>query len=159
LFHHKEHKDHKGKQGEDLIMLFFFFVSFVFFVVNFFAYPTLPVAGFAFGNTPPKSSCGRGITCTLMTSPTRPPAAAPASTAAFTAPTSPTRKAVPSPLPIFCQPTSVKLAAFTAASLASTSAVKPLVSIIPRASRFAAIQNSPVRGQESGVGSQESAVS
>src|SRR5215831_5814416 len=81
------------------------------------------------------SSCGRGSTCTLTTSPTRPAAAAPASTAAFTAATSPTTNAVTRPLPIFCQPTSVTLADLSMASLASINAVRPFVSIMPRASR------------------------
>ena len=68
------------------------------------------------------------------TSPTRLAAAEPASMAALTAATSPTIIAVTRPLPIFCQPISVTFAAFNIASLASTSAVRPLVSIMPRAS-------------------------
>src|SRR5438067_1421601 len=81
------------------------------------------------------SECGRGITCVLRTSPTLRPAAAPASTAAFTAPTSPRTIAVTNPASIFSQPTSVTFADFTAASAASIIATKPRHSIIPKASR------------------------
>ena len=42
-----------------------------------------------FGSTRSTSPCGLGMTCTEMSSPTRRAAAAPASVAAFTAPTSP----------------------------------------------------------------------
>src|SRR5262245_57476490 len=70
------------------------------------------------------------------TSPTRDAAELPASTAALTAATSPTTNAVTRPLPIFCQPTMVTLAALIMASLASISATSPLVSIMPRASRL-----------------------
>ena len=45
------------------------------------------------GSTMSRSSCGRGMTCTLTTSPIRPPAAAPASVAALTAATSPVTNA------------------------------------------------------------------
>src|SRR5436853_676909 len=45
--------------------------------------------------------CGRGITCTLTSSPTRRAAAAPASVAALTAATSPRTIAVTNPAPIF----------------------------------------------------------
>src|SRR5262245_36707503 len=82
----------------------------------------------------PMSSCGLGMTWTPTTSPTRPAAAAPASTAALTAATSPTTNAVTRPLPIFCQPTNVTLAALSIASLASMSETRPLVSIMPSAS-------------------------
>src|SRR5262249_54154973 len=51
--------------------------------------------------------------------------------------TSPTTIAVTMPLPIFVQPISVTLADLSIASLASTSAVRPLVSIRPRASMCA----------------------
>src|SRR6185503_14229979 len=44
--------------------------------------------------------CGRGITCTLTSSPTRRAAAAPASVAALTAATSPRTIAVTNPAPI-----------------------------------------------------------
>src|SRR5207237_384874 len=47
------------------------------------------------------SACGRGMTWVATTSPTRRAAAAPASTAAFTAPTSPRTMAVTSPASIF----------------------------------------------------------
>src|SRR3954454_9288424 len=88
--------------------------------------------------TAERSSCGRGITWTLTTSPIRLAAAAPASTAAFTAATSPATNAVTRPLPILSQPTSSTLAAFNIASLASTSATNPLHSIMPSASSVAA---------------------
>src|SRR5262249_46829662 len=71
-------------------------------------------------------------------------AAAPASTAALTAATSPTTKAVTRPLPTLSQPANSTFAAFTIASLASTRATKPFVSIIPSASSVAlAIDRSP----------------
>jgi len=56
---------------------------------------------------------------------------APASVAAFTAATSPRKKPVTYPLPIFSHPTSVTLAALRAASQASSKAHRPLHSIIP----------------------------
>src|SRR5688500_12739753 len=87
-------------------------------------------------------SCGRGITCTLTTSPTRPAASAPASTAARTAATSPLSVIATSPLPTLCWSTKVTLAAFSAASHASTAATIPFVSINPIASPFA--MTSPV---------------
>src|SRR4051794_30518107 len=83
---------------------------------------------------PLRSSCGRAITWTLTTSPIRLAAAAPASTAAFTAATSPATKAVTRPLPILSQPMRSTLAAFSIASLASTRATNPLHSIMPSAS-------------------------
>ena len=58
----------------------------------------------------------------------------PASTAAFTAPTSPRTITLTSPEPIFSVPTSVTLAAFNIASAASIDATNPLVSTIPNAS-------------------------
>src|SRR6188472_4544026 len=78
--------------------------------------------------------CGRGITCTDTSSPTRRAAAAPASVAAFTAATSPRTMAVTYPEPIFSHPTRLTFAAFTIASEASIIATRPRVSIIPRAS-------------------------
>src|SRR4051812_43547852 len=83
------------------------------------------------------SPCGRGITCTLTTSPTRPAASAPASTAARTAATSPLSVIATRPLPTLCCSTNVTLAALSAASHASTAATIPLVSINPIASPFA----------------------
>src|ERR1044071_8641526 len=74
------------------------------------------------------------ITCVATTSPTRLPAAAPASTAARTAATSPLTIAVTSPASIFSQPTSRTFAAFTIASAASIIATRPRHSIIPSAS-------------------------
>src|SRR5712692_2504792 len=79
-------------------------------------------------------SCGRGITCTATNSPTRLAAAAPASTAAFTAPTSPRTVTVTYPEPIYSLPVRTTLAALTMASEASIAPTKPLVSIIPNAS-------------------------
>src|ERR1019366_8158258 len=86
--------------------------------------------------------CGRAITCTLCTSPTVRAAAAPASTAARTEPTSPCTKTEQRPLPILFQPTNSTLAAFSIASVAWTSATRPFVSIIPIASF--AISGSPI---------------
>ena len=74
------------------------------------------------------------MTCTLTTSPMRPPAAAPASVAALTAATSPVTNTSTSPLPTLSQPRNWTLAAFNIASVASTRTTKPLVSIIPNAS-------------------------
>src|SRR5262249_32089611 len=60
--------------------------------------PTVAVCRLpAKGSTAPRSSCGRGMTCTPTTSPTRCAAAAPASIAALTAATSPTIMAVTMP--------------------------------------------------------------
>src|SRR5580692_4649771 len=83
------------------------------------------------GSTAVRSSWGRGITCTLTTSPTLRAAAAPASTAAFTLATSPETNAVHNALPTFFQPTNSTFAALSMASVAHTSATSPLVSIIP----------------------------
>ena len=77
---------------------------------------------------------GLGITCWATSSPRRLAAAAPASTAAFTAPTSPRTITVTSPEPIFSVPTRETSAALVIASAASMEAVRPLVSIIPNAS-------------------------
>ena len=66
--------------------------------------------------------------------PTRSAAAAPASTAAFTAPTSPRTITVTRPEPIFSLPTSSTLAALSIASAASIAPTRPLVSTIPNAS-------------------------
>src|SRR5438128_11235617 len=73
----------------------------------------------------------------LTTSPTRPAASAPASTAARTAATSPRRVMDTRPLPTLCCSTNSTLAALSAASQASTAATMPLVSINPIASPFA----------------------
>src|SRR4030095_14742862 len=86
------------------------------------------------GSTSSRLGWGRGITCTAISSPTPRGAAAPASVAALTAATSPRTSAVTYPEPIFSQPTSETLAAFTMASDASIMATKPRVSIIPNAS-------------------------
>src|ERR1017187_3654798 len=74
------------------------------------------------------------MTCTLNTSPAARPAAAPASTAARTLPTSPWTNTEHNPLPTLFQPTNSTLAAFSMASVACTSATRPFVSIIPIAS-------------------------
>src|ERR1700730_12196754 len=79
-------------------------------------------------------SCGRGMTCTETSSPTRRAAAAPASVAAFTAPTSPRTITGTSPEPIYSLPMRTTLAALTIASAASIEPTRPLVSIIPSAS-------------------------
>src|SRR5205085_5412786 len=86
------------------------------------------------GSTASTFACGRGITWTETTSPTRSAARWPASVAAFTAATSPRTTAVTYPPPIFSYPTSSTLAALTIASAASTIPTKPLVSINPSAS-------------------------
>src|SRR4029077_21076311 len=93
-----------------------------------------PPLALPIGSTSSRLGCGRGITCTAINSPTRRAAAAPASVAALTAATSPRTSAVTYPEPIFSQPTSETLAAFTMASDASIIATKPRVSIIPKAS-------------------------
>src|SRR5258708_1399888 len=63
------------------------------------AYAPLESFG-AFGRTFSTSAWGRGITCTETSSPTRRAAAAPASVAAFTAPTSPATGPGPGPGPV-----------------------------------------------------------
>src|SRR5687768_3193848 len=80
------------------------------------------------------SSAGRGITCTPTSSPTRRAAAAPASVAAFTEPTSPRTIAVTRPASTFCQPTNTTFAALTIASAASIMPTRPRVSTMPIAS-------------------------
>src|SRR5215470_12486813 len=80
------------------------------------------------------STCGRGITCTDTSSPTRRAAAAPASVAALTAPTSPRTRTVTYPAPMYSLPTSTTLAALTIASAASTEPISPRVSTMPSAS-------------------------
>src|SRR5688500_201230 len=79
------------------------------------------------------SVCGRGITCTDASSPTRLAAAAPASVAALTAPTSPRTITVTYPPPTYSLPISRTWAAFTMASAASMAPTNPLVSIRPNA--------------------------
>src|SRR5262245_45051029 len=74
------------------------------------------------------------MTWTPTSSPTRRAAAAPASVAAFTEPTSPRTIAVTRPASTFCQPTKTTLAALTIASAASTMPTRPRVSIMPSAS-------------------------
>src|SRR5262249_46315319 len=100
-----------------------------------------PVAAGPGGMTASPLACGRGITWTDTTSPTRSAARWPASVAALTAATSPRTIAVTYPPPIFSNPTSSTLAALTIASAASTMPTKPLVSIIPRASAISSPVN------------------
>ena len=76
------------------------------------------------------------MTWTPISSPTRRAAAAPASVAALTAPTSPRTVTSTSPAPTISFPSRTTLAALTIASAASIAPVNPLVSIIPRASIF-----------------------
>src|SRR5580765_653525 len=80
------------------------------------------------------STCGRGMTCTDTSSPTRRAAAAPASVAAFTAPTSPRTITVTYPAPMYSLPIRMTLAALTIASAASIDPISPFVSISPSAS-------------------------
>src|SRR5204863_7893487 len=91
----------------------------------------LTLVAFPIGSASSRLACGRGMTCTDTSSPTRRAAAAPASVAALTAATSPRTMAVTYPAPIFSQPTSVTFAALTIASAASIIATSPLVSIMP----------------------------
>src|SRR3989440_4883626 len=93
-----------------------------------------PAGRLALGIIPPRSSCGRGMTWTLMTVPTRPADSAPASTAAFTAATSPFTKAVTMPLPALSHPIISTFAAFSIASLPSIRETRPLHSSRPSAS-------------------------
>src|SRR5215207_11004443 len=80
------------------------------------------------------SVCGRAITCTDTSSPTRRAAAAPASVAALTAPTSPRTITVTYPAPMYSLPINTTLAALTMASAASIEPIRPFVSTIPSAS-------------------------
>src|SRR5436190_24390439 len=68
------------------------------------------------------------MTWTDTSSPTRRAAAAPASVAALTAPTSPRTITVTYPAPMYSLPTRMTLAAFTMASAASIDPISPLVS-------------------------------
>src|SRR5947207_3996257 len=74
------------------------------------------------------------MTWTPTSSPTRRAAAAPASVAAFTEPTSPRTIAVTRPASTFCQPTKTTFAVLTMASAASIMPINPRVSTIPSAS-------------------------
>src|SRR5438132_7946500 len=74
------------------------------------------------------------MTCTPTSSPTRRAAAAPASVAALTDPTSPRTMAVTSPASTFCQPTNTTLAVLHIASAASIMPTRPRVSTRPSAS-------------------------
>src|SRR6202044_1909000 len=90
------------------------------------------------------SACGRGMTCTETSSPTLDAVSAPASVAAFTAPTSPTIVTDTSPSPTCSRPTIVTFAALTMASADASAATYPLVSINPIA--LSAITHSPFLG-------------
>src|ERR1700744_5106820 len=79
------------------------------------------------------SSCGRGMTWAETTLPTASAAAFPASTAAWTAPTSPATMIVIRPPPTCCLLTRRTLAALTMASAASVAPTRPNVSTMPRA--------------------------
>src|SRR5687768_1715731 len=82
----------------------------------------------------------------------RPAALAPASVAALTAATSPVTKAETRPLPTLSQPRNCTFAAFIIASVASTRAMKPLVSIMPSASiAFAIVENLQEEGKKFSV--------
>src|SRR6201987_4392832 len=71
------------------------------------------------------------MTCPERSSPTLVAVSAPASVAAFTAPTSPTIVTETSPSPTCSRPTMVTFAALTMASPAASAATYPLVSINP----------------------------
>src|SRR5687768_5391948 len=79
------------------------------------------------------------MTCTPTSSPTRRAAAAPASVAAFTEPTSPRMMAVTRPASTFCQLTRTTSAVLSMASAASTIPTRPRVSIMPSASPTSAL--------------------
>ena len=72
------------------------------------------------------------MTWTEISSPTFSAAAAPASVAAFTAPTSPRTITVTRPPPTCSLPTSCTLADLTMASAASMAPTSPFVSIMPK---------------------------
>ena len=74
------------------------------------------------------------MTWALTSSPLALAACAPASTAARTEPTSPRTNVVTKALPICTWPASVMLAALHIASVAAIVAIRPFVSIRPRAS-------------------------
>ena len=92
-----------------------------------------PKGYFFFGRTASTSLWGRAMTWTLTISPLMALMAwAPASVAAFTAATSPTTTAVTSALPTcVIGPASSTFAALSMASVPSTKATRPRVSIIP----------------------------
>src|SRR5262245_40006385 len=79
------------------------------------------------------------MTWTPTSSPTRRAAAAPASVAALTDPTSPRTMAVTKPASTFCQPTKTTFAVLTIASAASIMPIKPRVSTSPSASPISAL--------------------
>src|SRR5262245_19478422 len=74
------------------------------------------------------------MTWTETSSPTRRAAAAPASVAAFTAPTSPRTITVTYPAPMYSLPARTTFAVLTIASAASMEPISPFVSTRPRAS-------------------------
>src|SRR5687768_16916015 len=81
------------------------------------------------------------MTCTPISSPTRRAAAAPASVAAFTDPTSPRISAVTSPASTFCQLTRTTFAVLSIASAASIIPTRPRVSIMPSASPIGSLES------------------
>src|SRR5439155_26110502 len=85
------------------------------------------------------------MTWTPTSSPTRRAAAAPASVAAFTEPTSPRTMAVTRPASTFCQPTNTTFAVLTIASAASTIPTNPRVSTMPSASPISRLSFSAIR--------------
>src|SRR5213596_1198739 len=84
------------------------------------------------------------MTWTPMSSPTRRAAAAPASVAAFTDPTSPRTIAVTRPASTFCQPTNTTLAVLHIASAASIIPTRPRVSTRPSASPISRLSFSAI---------------
>src|SRR5436190_23829531 len=91
------------------------------------------------------------MTWTPMSSPTRRAAAAPASVAAFTDPTSPRTIAVTRPASTFCQPTNTTLAVLHMASAASIMPIRPRVSTRPRASPISRLSFSGISSDRSGA--------
>src|SRR5262249_11793368 len=109
--------------------------------------PDPPAAGYEIGKIFSRSSAGRGMTWTPTSSPTRRAAAAPASVAAFTEPTSPRTIAVTRPASTFRHPTNTTFAVFTMASAASIMPTSPRVSIIPSASPTSRFDFSGIDGR------------
>src|SRR5262249_59004414 len=79
----------------------------------------------------PSSACGRGITCTDTSSPTAVAVSAPASVAAFTAPTSPMMVTATSPSPTWSRPTLVTFPAFPTPSPPPGAPTIPFAPTIP----------------------------
>src|SRR5271163_1653081 len=102
------------------------------------------------------------MTCTETSSPTLVAVSAPASVAAFTAPTSPTIVTETSPSPTCSRPTMVTLAALTMASPAASAATYPLVSIntiaLSAIADFLSVRAWPSWGRVAGADDQRVAV-